>query len=37
MPTQRHISEFAELNGGGWFSGIFFFYEDGNQTKPKIL
>jgi len=34
MPTQRHISESAELGGGGGFSGYFF---TRTETKPKIL
>ena len=35
MQNQRHVSEFAELDGGG---GIleFFFYEDANQTENLI-
>jgi len=24
MSNQRHVSEFAELDGGGWYFGIFF-------------
>jgi len=32
MPNQRHISEFAELDGRWGYSGIFF-YEDANQTE----
>jgi len=35
MPTQRHISESAELDGGGGFSGIFYFMR--TETKPNIL
>ena len=32
MPNQRHVCEFAELDGGGGHFGIFF-YEDANQTE----
>jgi len=35
-PSQRHISKFAELDGGRRFSRIFLFYEDGNQTENFI-
>jgi len=36
MPNQRHVSEFAELDGGGGYFGEFFFYEDANQTGNDI-
>jgi len=35
-PTQRHISESAELDGGGGFSRKKDFYEDGIQTENFI-
>jgi len=35
MPTQRHISESAKLDGGGGFSGKKKFTR--TETKPKIL
>jgi len=35
MPTQRHISKFVELDGGGWYSGKKYFTRA--KTKPKIL
>jgi len=35
MPNQRHVSEFAELNGEGGYFGIFFFMRV--QIKSKIL
>jgi len=33
MPNQRHVSKFAELDGGGVFSGEKKFYKDANQTE----
>ena len=35
MPNQRHVSKFAELDGGGVFSGKKSFTK--MQIKPKIL
>jgi len=35
MPNQRHVSKFAELDGGGVFSGKKSFTR--MQIKPKIL
>jgi len=35
-PSQCHISKYAELDGGGGFSGKKFFYKDGNQTENFI-
>jgi len=35
MPNQRHVSEFAELDGGGGYSGKKKFTR--MQIKPKIL
>jgi len=36
-PSQRHISKFAELDGGRGFSGRKKkIYEDGNQTENFI-
>ena len=32
-PSQSHIGEFGELDGGGGYSGIIFFYKDANQTE----
>jgi len=31
--NQRHVSEFAELDGGGGYSGKKKLYEDANQTE----
>jgi len=39
MPNQRHVSKFAELDGGWVFSGKKKFYKDANQTenfKPEM-
>jgi len=36
MSNQRHVSEFAELDGGGGYSGKNNFYEDANQTENFI-
>jgi len=35
MSNQRHVLDYAELDGGGGFSR-FFFYEDGIQTENFI-
>jgi len=32
-PNQRHVSKFAELDGGGVFSRKKKFYKDANQTE----
>ena len=36
MSNERHVSEFAELDGGGGYSGKKKLYEDANQTKNFI-
>ena len=33
MSNQCHVSKFAELDGGGVFSGKKKFYKDANQTE----
>jgi len=36
MPNQRHILDYAELDGGDGFFEFFFFYEDGIETENFI-
>jgi len=36
MSNQRHISEFAKLDGEGGYFGNFFFYEDAYKGKNDI-
>jgi len=33
MPSQRHIGEFGELDGGEGYSGKKYFYKGTNQTE----
>ncbi|AES69805.1 hypothetical protein MTR_3g035120 [Medicago truncatula] len=36
MSNLRHVSEFAELDGGGVFSGKKKFYKDAIQTENDL-